>query len=138
MPAPLTLAAAQPPGTSHDVEANVAAHVRTIRAARSRMLLFPELSLSGYELDAETGKEPAAIPSTPTSPACARTTRPSWTNAPTASPPATASGSPSRVRGPDRRRLRPGRRPLQRPHPDGLVMAQAGPEPGDLARATLL
>ncbi|TMQ93634.1 carbon-nitrogen hydrolase family protein [Actinomadura soli] len=53
MPAPLTLAVAQPPCTPRDVGANVAAHAGTIRAARSRMVLFPELSLSGYELDAE-------------------------------------------------------------------------------------
>lgn len=72
MPAPLTLAAAQPPCTSHDVEANVAAHVRTIRAARSRMVLFPELSLSGYELDAES-IDPADPRLAPLVDACAET-----------------------------------------------------------------
>ncbi|TDD28384.1 carbon-nitrogen hydrolase family protein [Actinomadura sp. KC06] len=72
MPVPLTLAAAQPPCTPGDVEANVAAHTRTIRAARSRMVLFPELSLSGYELDAEN-LEPADPRLTPLVDACAET-----------------------------------------------------------------
>ncbi|NDU74795.1 carbon-nitrogen hydrolase family protein [Actinomadura sp. DSM 109109] len=52
MPEPLTLAAVQPPSTSRDVAANVAEHVRAIRAARAGVVLFPELSLTGYELDA--------------------------------------------------------------------------------------
>ncbi|GAA2274252.1 carbon-nitrogen hydrolase family protein [Actinomadura luteofluorescens] len=53
MPEPLTLAAVQPPSTSHDVAANVAEHVLTIHAVHSRVVLFPELSLTGYELDAQ-------------------------------------------------------------------------------------
>ncbi|MFI0483023.1 carbon-nitrogen hydrolase family protein [Actinomadura sp. 9N215] len=72
MPAPLTLAAAQPPCTPRDVQANVAAHAGTVRAARSRMVLFPELSLSGYELDAEN-IEPADPRLAPLVDACAET-----------------------------------------------------------------
>ncbi|MFI0407978.1 carbon-nitrogen hydrolase family protein [Actinomadura sp. 3N508] len=72
MPTPLTLAVAQPPCTPGDVDANVAAHARTIRAARSRMVLFPELSLSGYELDAEN-IEPADPRLAPLVDACAET-----------------------------------------------------------------
>ncbi|TDB85175.1 carbon-nitrogen hydrolase family protein [Actinomadura sp. KC216] len=72
MPAPLTLAVAQPPCAPGDVDANVAAHAETIRAARSRMVLFPELSLSGYELDAEN-IEPADPRLAPLVDACART-----------------------------------------------------------------
>ncbi|MGI5208841.1 carbon-nitrogen hydrolase family protein [Spirillospora sp. CA-108201] len=53
MPKPLSLAAVQPPCTSHDVAANVAEHVLAIHAADSRVVLFPELSLTGYELDAQ-------------------------------------------------------------------------------------
>lgn len=53
MPKPLSLAAVQPPSTSHDVAANVAEHVLAIHAAHSRVVLFPELSLTGYELDAQ-------------------------------------------------------------------------------------
>ncbi|WUI02511.1 carbon-nitrogen hydrolase family protein [Spirillospora sp. NBC_00431] len=70
MPAPLTLAAAQPPCTPRDVEANVAAHAGTIRAARSRVVLFPELSLCGYELEAEN-IEPADPRLAPLVDACA-------------------------------------------------------------------
>ncbi|RFS84348.1 carbon-nitrogen hydrolase family protein [Actinomadura spongiicola] len=53
MPAPLSLAAVQPPCVPRHVEANVAAHVGTIRAAQARVVVFPELSVSGYQLDAE-------------------------------------------------------------------------------------
>lgn len=50
---PLTIAAAQPPCTPHDVAANALEHAAVIRAAGSRVVVFPELSLTGYELDAE-------------------------------------------------------------------------------------
>jgi predicted amidohydrolase len=49
----LTVAAAQPLCSSRDVAANALAHARLIRAAHARVLVFPELSLTGYELDAE-------------------------------------------------------------------------------------
>ena len=50
---PLPLAAAQPACTSGDVTSNAHEHARLIRAAGARLVVFPELSLTGYELDAE-------------------------------------------------------------------------------------
>ncbi|MCZ7423224.1 MULTISPECIES: carbon-nitrogen hydrolase family protein [unclassified Micromonospora] len=49
---PLTVAVAQPPCVSYDVATNVAAHAAIVRAAATRVVVFPELSLTGYELDA--------------------------------------------------------------------------------------
>ena len=49
---PLVIAVAQPPCTAFDVEANAAAHASAIRAANARVVVFPELSLTGYEVDA--------------------------------------------------------------------------------------
>jgi predicted amidohydrolase len=48
----LTLAAAQPPCVPYDVAANAMAHAATVRSAGARVVVFPELSLTGYELDA--------------------------------------------------------------------------------------
>ncbi|MFC5180520.1 carbon-nitrogen hydrolase family protein [Actinomadura harenae] len=48
----LTIAAAQPKCVSYDVEANAEAHARAVRSADARVVVFPELSLTGYELDA--------------------------------------------------------------------------------------
>jgi predicted amidohydrolase len=50
--APLILAVAQPLCSAHDVAANAAAHAAAVRAAGARLVIFPELSLTGYELDA--------------------------------------------------------------------------------------
>jgi predicted amidohydrolase len=55
MRAPLTVAVAQPPCVAFDVAANARAHAAAIRApdaAGARVVVFPELSLTGYELDA--------------------------------------------------------------------------------------
>jgi predicted amidohydrolase len=49
---PLTLAVAQPPCVSYDVAANAGAHAEAVRSAGARVVVFPELSLTGYELDA--------------------------------------------------------------------------------------
>jgi predicted amidohydrolase len=49
---PLVLAVAQPATVSFDVAANAATHADAVRAARARIVVFPELSLTGYELDA--------------------------------------------------------------------------------------
>ncbi|MGI5521280.1 carbon-nitrogen hydrolase family protein [Micromonospora sp. CA-259024] len=49
---PLRLAAVQPPCVPRDVAANAGAHADAVRAARARVVVFPELSLTGYELDA--------------------------------------------------------------------------------------
>ena len=50
---PLTVAVAQPLCVSHDVKANATAHAAAIRTANADVVIFPELSLTGYELDAE-------------------------------------------------------------------------------------
>jgi predicted amidohydrolase len=49
---PLSIAAAQPALTPGDVIANVSAHADTVSAAQARVVVFPELSLTGYLLDA--------------------------------------------------------------------------------------
>jgi predicted amidohydrolase len=48
----LTIAVAQPQCVARDVAANALAHAALISAANARLVLFPELSLTGYELDA--------------------------------------------------------------------------------------
>ncbi|MEV4508253.1 carbon-nitrogen hydrolase family protein [Dactylosporangium sp. NPDC049525] len=50
---PLTVAVAQPVCVPYDVVANAAAHAAVVRAAGARVVVFPELSLTGYELDAD-------------------------------------------------------------------------------------
>jgi predicted amidohydrolase len=53
---PLVVAVAQPPCRAHDVAANARAHAAAIRApeaAGAQVVVFPELSLTGYELDAD-------------------------------------------------------------------------------------
>lgn len=52
MRAPLTLAVAQPRLVSLDVAENAAAHAVAVRDAKARVVVFPELSLTGYELKA--------------------------------------------------------------------------------------
>ncbi|MFJ6214575.1 carbon-nitrogen hydrolase family protein [Streptomyces sp. NPDC092296] len=49
---PLVLAVAQPPCTPYDLAANAAAHAAAVRSAGARVVVFPELSLTGYQLDA--------------------------------------------------------------------------------------
>ncbi len=49
----LSVAACQPAVTSYDVVANVAAHAAMVLRARARLAVFPELSLTGYHLDAD-------------------------------------------------------------------------------------
>lgn len=53
MKRPLVVAAAQPPCTPAIPSANARAHADAIRAAQARVVVFPELSLTGYALDAE-------------------------------------------------------------------------------------
>ena len=50
----IVIAVAQPPCVSLDVAANALTHAATIRSASARVVVFPELSLTGYELDAPT------------------------------------------------------------------------------------
>ncbi|MFG2058191.1 nitrilase-related carbon-nitrogen hydrolase [Micromonospora sp. NPDC048930] len=52
MRTPLRIAVAQPFCRSHDVAGNARVHAATVRAAGVRVVVFPELSLTGYELDA--------------------------------------------------------------------------------------
>ncbi len=61
---PLTIAVAQPPCVSYDVAANAVTHAATVRSAGTRVVVFPELSLTGYELDAEaiTVEDPQLAP----------------------------------------------------------------------------
>jgi predicted amidohydrolase len=49
---PLTVAVVQPPCVPRDVAANAAAHAVAVLEAGTRLVVFPELSLTGYELDA--------------------------------------------------------------------------------------
>jgi predicted amidohydrolase len=52
MRGPLTIAVAQPPCAPYDVAANALTHAAAVRSAGARVVVFPELSLTGYELDA--------------------------------------------------------------------------------------
>lgn len=52
MAAQLTIAVAQPLSMLHDVQANAEHHASAIRAASARVVVFPELSLTGYSMDA--------------------------------------------------------------------------------------
>ncbi|MGY0007973.1 nitrilase-related carbon-nitrogen hydrolase [Micromonospora sp. I033] len=52
MRTPLRLAVAQPLCRSHDVTGNAERHAAAVRVAGARVVVFPELSLTGYELDA--------------------------------------------------------------------------------------
>jgi predicted amidohydrolase len=49
---PLVIAVAQPQCVPLDVAANAVTHAATVRSARARVVVFPELSLTGYELAA--------------------------------------------------------------------------------------
>jgi predicted amidohydrolase len=61
---PLTIAVAQPLCIPYDVAANAAIHAATVRSAGARVVVFPELSLTGYELDAPpiTAEDPRLAP----------------------------------------------------------------------------
>jgi predicted amidohydrolase len=50
---PLTVAAAQPRCVSYGLEVNAMIHAAIIRAANARVVIFPELSMTSYELDAD-------------------------------------------------------------------------------------
>jgi predicted amidohydrolase len=51
---PIVVAATQPICVRYDVAANAVTHADAVRAAGARVVVFPELSLTGYELDAPT------------------------------------------------------------------------------------
>jgi predicted amidohydrolase len=48
----LRIAVAQPAVVAYDVAANVATHAKIVRTAGAKLVVFPELSLTGYNLDA--------------------------------------------------------------------------------------
>ncbi|WP_236121935.1 carbon-nitrogen hydrolase family protein [Cellulomonas palmilytica] len=48
----LSVAVAQPVVTAGDLRATVAAHADAVRASGARLVVFPEMSLTGYDLDA--------------------------------------------------------------------------------------
>ena len=60
----IVIAVAQPRSVSFDVAANALTHAAAIRAASARVVVFPELSLTGYELDAPTidARDPRLAP----------------------------------------------------------------------------
>jgi len=62
--ASLTIAVAQPHIVSYDVAANALTHAAVVRRADARVVVFPELSLTGYELDADgiSEADPALAP----------------------------------------------------------------------------
>ncbi|HEX2112535.1 MAG TPA: nitrilase-related carbon-nitrogen hydrolase [Gaiellaceae bacterium] len=47
----LLLAVAQPRSLARDVATNALTHAATVRSAHARVVVFPELSLTGYELE---------------------------------------------------------------------------------------
>lgn len=69
---PLAIAVAQPPSHPYDVAANARVHAEVVRAAGARVVVFPELSLTGYHLDAPT-LDPADPRLEPLVAACAET-----------------------------------------------------------------
>lgn len=48
----MSIAVAQPRCVAYDVTANAVAHAEAVRAADARVVVFPEMLLTGYELDA--------------------------------------------------------------------------------------
>jgi len=48
----LVIAVTQPPVHALDIAANVTRHAAAVRASAARVVVFPELSLTGYDLDA--------------------------------------------------------------------------------------
>ena len=69
---PLSIAVAQPRCVPHDVRANASIHAQAVREAGARIVVFPELSLTGYELEA-TPVDPEAAALAPLVRACEET-----------------------------------------------------------------
>ncbi|MEV4123561.1 carbon-nitrogen hydrolase family protein [Nocardia sp. NPDC049707] len=81
----LRIAVAQPRCVAHDVAGNANAHAELIRAANARVVVFPEMSLTGYELDAEV-IEPQDERLAPIVAACAQTNTVALVGAPVPGP----------------------------------------------------
>ncbi|MCW2883687.1 MAG: Nitrilase/cyanide hydratase and apolipoprotein N-acyltransferase [Streptosporangiaceae bacterium] len=64
VPEPLAIAVAQPPCVPYDVAVNAVTQAAAIRAAGARVVVFSELSLTGYHLDAPaiTVEDPRLAP----------------------------------------------------------------------------
>lgn len=64
MRGPLVIAVAQPLCVPYEVAVNAVTHAATVRSAGARVVVFPELSLTGYELDAPaiTVEDPRLTP----------------------------------------------------------------------------
>ena len=69
---PLRVAAVQPACTPSDTERNAIVHAELVRAAQARVVVFPELSLTGYDLDADV-VDPDDDALAPITAACATT-----------------------------------------------------------------
>ena len=85
MRSPLSLAVAQPECVPGDARANGVFHARAVVDARARLVVFPELSLTGYELDA-TLVEPGDAALDPVVAACASTGSTALVGAPVQGP----------------------------------------------------
>ncbi|MFI6325250.1 carbon-nitrogen hydrolase family protein [Nonomuraea sp. NPDC050556] len=68
----MRIAAAQPLIVAYDVAANAVTHAEAVRRSGARVVVFPELSLTGYELDAPV-LDPADPRLGPLVEACAET-----------------------------------------------------------------
>src|SRR5262245_16523728 len=81
----MRIAVAQPAVVAYDVAANVATHARIVRESGARLVVFPELSLTGYNLDAPaiTAGDPRLAPIVD---ACAGTGAVALAGAPVADP----------------------------------------------------
>jgi predicted amidohydrolase len=81
----LVVAVAQPSVISLDIARNAVTHAAAVRAAAARVVVFPELSLTGYELDAPliTENDPRLAPLVA---ACAATDTIALVGAPVAGP----------------------------------------------------
>jgi predicted amidohydrolase len=84
---PLVVAAVQPPLVARDVRANAAAHAEAVRRAGARVVVFPELSLTGYELTAAGPVSPSDPTLGPIVRACAETGATALVGAPVAGGP---------------------------------------------------
>src|SRR5256885_15548828 len=111
---PLLLAVAQPECVPYDVAANALAHAEIVGRAGARVVVFPELSLTGYELDAPplAADDPRLAPLVE---ACRETGSLALAGAPVSGPPTGVLGAEgtggrgaSRERGAGGRGRRPG------------------------------
>jgi len=82
---PLSIAVAQPRCVPHDVRVNASIHAQAVRDARARIVVFPELSLTGYEREA-TPVDPEAAALDPIVRACGETGSMALVGAPVVGP----------------------------------------------------